>query len=818
MGLPAGTRLGPYQIVAPIGAGGMGEVYKARDTRLNRTIAIKVLAADSARDPQFRRRFQREARAIATLSHPHICTLHDVGNQDDVDFLVMEHLVGETLASRLVRGALPLGEVQALGIQIGDALETAHRAGITHRDLKPGNIMLTSTGVKLLEGRSADARSDIFAFGCVLYEMASGRRAFDGPSQAAVVAAILTVDPPPLLTLKPALPILLDRVVQSCLAKDPGARAQSIVDVRRELLWLTDVAPSLPASQPRRRLALPVAWMLVGAGLSGLALWAMRGSARPSSDELSRATRFEIQLQDGWQVEGRPAISPDGNRIAYVARPSDDAAARQLFVRELDRVEPVALEGAAGAAWPFFSPDGQRIGFFHSGGLSMVEATGGTPIVISPTGHLANDASWTSDDRIIFAPTIFSGLRRLSVKGGAIETLLTPDSSRGEVGHLFPAVLPDGNAALLTVTKADTAEPSKIAVYLFGDDRARVLIEDGKQARYLSSGHLVYARGAALMAVPFDRRTREVRGTPVEVQSGVRHGDASYFAVSQSGTLVYSEGEDETHLSTPVWMSSDGTVTPLANPVVGEYFDPKISPDGRQVAFSIRVGQNQDIWVHDLSRGTWTRLTEDPATDMGPVWIAGGSRIVYSSRAGDSVDLFAVPSDGSGEPAVLYKSDGWKFAGSWSESRKLLTFQESAKGVYSAVGSDLWLLEMSGEPRAAAFHRTRFSEGTPAISPNGRWVAYSSDESGRREIYVRPLVGTGRKWKVSTDGGQHPRWADSGAELLYVSGDRVIATAVESEPKFSPGASRVRVTARVLWRRRRPQLRHRAGWLAADDA
>jgi serine/threonine-protein kinase len=840
MPLSVGARLGPYEIVSGIGAGGMGEVYKARDTRLNRTVAIKVLPAETARDPHFRRRFQREARAIAALNHPHICTLHDVGQQDDIDFLVMEHLEGETLASRLDDGPLALSAVQAIGAQIADALEKAHRAGITHRDLKPGNVMLTRSGVKLLdfglaqerllerdvgtaglptetaltgrgdllgtpqymapellEGHPADARSDIFAFGCVLYEMVSGRRPFDGSSHATIVAAILRVEPASLITLRPGLPVFLDRIVMSCLVKDPDARAQSIADVRRELLWVSDIALNASSSQPRRAGASRVVWMLLAAGLMALgAMWAVRGPVLLSSTAEPLITRFDVRVENGWQIEGRPAISPDGDRIAYAARLSNDVAATQLFVRERDRVEPLPLEGTVGAAWPFFSPDGQRIGFFHSGGLSMVAVAGGVPILISSTGHLANDATWAGDDHIIFAPTIFSGLRRVPVTGGPIETLLRPDSARGEVGDLFPELLPGDNAALLTITNADSADSSKIAVWAFGEDRTRVLIEGGQHARYASSGHLVYARGATLMAVPFDVQRREVRGTPVEVLAGVRHGDASYFAISKSGTLVYSEGGDETHTSIPVWMAPDAGVIPLANAVVGEYFDPKISPDGRQVAVSIRVGHNQDIWVHDLVRGTWLRLTHDAATDMAPVWVAGGSRIVYSSRAGDSVDLFSVPSDGSGEPTVLYRSDGWKFAGSWSESRQLLAFQESPKGVYGAVGSDLWLLDMSAAPRATVLLRTRFSEGSPAISPNGRWVAYSSDESGRREVYVIPLGGRGRKSRISTDGGQHPRWTPSGGELLYVSRDRVMATTVTAGAVFDAGAPRASVTAK----------------------
>ena len=843
MGLSIGARLGPYEILSPLGAGGMGEVYKARDTRLDRAVAIKVLASETADDPEFRARFHREAKAIAALTHPHICTLHDVGHHDGIDFLVMELVEGDTLAARLRSGPLPLDKALAYAIDVADALDKAHRAGIVHRDLKPSNVMLTKAGAKLmdfgiarmhpvagsavasatamptesapltgrgdilgtvhymapevLEGRPADARSDIFAFGALLYELATGRRAFDGSSQATVIAAILSTEPPPLLTLQPRAPAALEHVIASCLAKDPDQRWQSIADVKRELLWVrqTGSISKTASSVPRRALGLrEPAWLLAGVAL-GLA-GAMLLTRRDSTQTVSTApARFEIRLDAGWQVQGRPAISPDGSRIVYAARPSDEPDGQRLYVRALDRVAPVVLDGTVGAAWPFFSPDGQWIGYFHAKGLSMVATAGGVPIPISTTGHLAIGGSWTGDGHILFAPTVFSGLRRVSVKGGTLETLTTPSSARGEVGHMFPEVLPDDKAVLLTITNADSFESSKIAVHAFGGGQARVLLDGGKDPRYISSGHLVYARGSTLMAVPFDVQTRQIHGTPVAVLDEVRHSTASHFAVARSGTLVYTEGAEETNLSTPVWIAGDGRVVHLANAVVGEYFDPRISPDGGQIAVSVRVGHNQDIWVHDIARGTWLRLTQDPATDMAPVWIAGGSRIVYSSRSGESVDLFSVPSDGAGEPEALFKSDGWKFASSWSESQKVLAFQESGKGVYGAVGSDVWMLNLAGPPRAEPFIRSRFSEGSLAISPSGRWVAYQSDESGRREVYVRPLRGPGRKWQISTDGGQHPRWSVSEDELLYVNGSRLMTTAVRSDPDFTAGTPRQKATA-----------------------
>lgn len=393
-------------------------------------------------------------------------------------------------------------------------------------------------------------------------------------------------------------------------------------------------------------------------------------------------------------------------------------------------------------------------------------------------------ATWADDDRVIFSSQPYSGLKRVPSGGGDVQTLTVPGSDRREVGHVAPELLPGNQALVFTVTSADSFASSKIAVYSFKDAQSRILLEGGMSARYASSGHLVYARESALMAVPFDPKTLQLRGAPVQVLDGVaRFGPASCFSLSAAGALVYTEGEERDRHSNPLWVGRDGQVVPLQNAFRGDYFDPAISPTGHQVAFSVRVGPNQDIWVHDIGRETWTRLSHGAEVDMSPVWVAGGSRIAFSKGAGAGPDLFSVPADGAGAPDLLFKSEGGKWATSWSEVHKLLAFHQDG---------DIWLLNMSGAPKAELFLRTPFNEQSPSFSPDGRWIAYESDESGQWEIYVRPLHGPQKKWQISTGGGQHPRWSPKGDELLYVSGNRVMTAKVASGEEFS--ASRATAT------------------------
>ena len=661
-----GRRLGPYEILSAIGAGGMGEVYKARDTRLDRIVAIKVLPAHLADRPELRERFEREAKTIASLNHPHICTLHDTGHQDEIVFLVMEYLEGETLAQRLLKGSLPIQQVLQYAIEIADALDKAHRKGITHRDLKPGNIMVTMTGTKLLdfglaklkqevapatpisqlptmkseitgegtilgtlqymapeqvEARPVDARTDIFAFGAIVYEMATGKKAFEGKTSASVMAKILEAEPPSMASLQPMTPPQLDRVVKKCLAKEPEKRWQAASDVCDELKWIVEGgsqvtwAPTVPAkgipALGRRKVILVLGALLLVAAITGLAIWNLKptpGVARPVS-------RFTITLPPGQQlaVEGSGpavALSPDGTHLAYVAR---EGLTQRVYLRAMDSLEARPIPGTEGPvagtnfAEPFFSPDSQWIGFFAGGKLKKVSVSGGAPLTLCDV-LFSNGASWGSQGMIAFSPGLISFLQQVSDMGGAPQQLTR--IGKGEEGHGWPDFLPGGKEVLFVVTAGGSNgwTNGQIAVGSVGAAEHRNLIQGGMYPHYAPSGHLVYIQGATLMAVPFDPQRLAVTGAAVPMVEGVLQsasdGDAQY-SFSATGSLAYIPGAAQSAQSNLVWVNRNGIEQPLAAPEHA-YINPRISPDGRRVAVGI-TEQERQVWLYDLSRGTLTR-------------------------------------------------------------------------------------------------------------------------------------------------------------------------------------------------------------------
>ena len=700
MALQPGTTLGPYEIQSPLGAGGMGEVYKATDTRLDRTVAIKVLLAHVADDPDLRQRFEREAKTLAALSHPHICPVFDVGQQDRVDFLVMEYLEGETLEQRLTKGALPLDQALRFAIEIADALDKAHRKGITHRDLKPGNIMVTKAGTKLLDfglaklrhpkrtdkpisssatttratgltvkgiilgtpqymspeqlhGGEADARSDIFAFGAIVYEMVTGKKAFTGESQASLIAAILDSQPTPMSTLQPMSPPALDRVVRKCLGKDPEDRWQDVRDATDELKWIAEggsqAGVAVPAGVPARgqsRLAWSVA--TVTTVLLAVALAVPYLNRAPAETATSR---FSV-LSEAGVVRGL-ALSPNGRQLAFTD-------GRQLWIRSLDSLESRALPGTEGAQAPFWSPDGRSIGFFTLTELRTVDPAGGPPQTVCAVPGVGG--TWNQDDVIVLGQ--FGGeLLRVPAAGGEPTPVTTLDETRQEIGHLWPQFLPDGEHFLFFAQGAAEQEGIYVGSLESGVTPSLLLRTD-RMARYAAPGSLLFGRGQSLMAQPLDVERLALTGDPVRVADGVRSDPLLRwlgFSASHQGELAYvgGGGGAVTQLR---WLDRSGVeLGTVGEP--REYHDPLLSPDETKVA----VGRDDDVWILDVSRGTEQRFTFDPALDGAPIWSPDGSRIVFSSfRDGGPGDLYEKAAAGTGQAQLLLESDYFKLATDWS--------------------------------------------------------------------------------------------------------------------------------------------------------
>jgi len=836
MAISVGTRLGPYEVVSAIGVGGMGEVYRARDTRLDRTVAIKVLPAHLADKLELRERFEREARTIATLNHPHICVLHDIGRQDGIDFLVMEYLEGETLAQRLHKGPLPLEQVLQYAIEIADALDKAHRKGITHRDLKPGNIMLTKVGTKLLdfglaklkqeaapdtpfsqlptasikdpvtqqgtilgtlqymapeqvEGKTnqIDARTDIFAFGAVVYEMATRKKAFEGMTQASVIAKILESDPPPITSLQPMTPPALDRVVKKCLAKEPERRWQAASDVCDELKWIAEggspaaslspVSAHVKPSLGRRALLVSAGVALLAAAVTGLGVWFLRPVApRP-------VTRMVIDLPQGQQLAGLEdgpavALSPDGTHLAYVAR---QGGTQQIYLRAMNSLEAKPIPGTEGATEPFFSLDGQWLGLFADGKLRKVSVNGGAVLTLGDAVQ-PRGASWGSQGIIAFAPTAVSALQQVSEAGRTPQPLTF--LGKGENSHRWPEFLPGSRALLFN---AGTAVPanfinSQVAVQTVGTGERRYLIQGGILPHYAASGHLVYVQGGSLVAVPFDLHRLTTTGAAVPVVVGVLQlRDFAQYSFSATGSLVYVSGGVQGNQSRLVWVNRKGAEEPLAAPA-RDYQSPRLSPDGRRVA----VATDGHIWQYDLARETLTRFTFEGDLNNRPVWTPDGKRIGFVSNKEGPQNLYWQQADGSGGLERLTTSDDTQSPNSWTSDGQLLAFLE----FNPTTGLDIWVLRMA-DRKAQPFLHTRFNEGAPRFSPDGRWLAYLSDESGRPEIYVQPYPGPGGKWQISTEGGTEPVWNPNGRELFYRSRDKMMAVEITTQSEFSAGKPQV---------------------------
>jgi eukaryotic-like serine/threonine-protein kinase len=818
MALSTGTRLGPYEILSALGAGGMGEVYKARDGRLDRTVAIKILPQALAVDPQFRERFDREARAVSHLDHPHICALYDVGEDQGTAYLVMQYLEGETLETVLKRGALALDQALKTAVEIASALDAAHRAGIVHRDLKPGNIILTKAGAKLLdfglakavpgtasanlsmlqttpaavtaqgtilgtyqymapeqiEGDEADARADIFAFGAVLYEMLTGRKAFVGRSQASLLGAILKDEAPRVSAAQPMTPPALDYLVRTCLAKDPNARFQTTHDVALQLRWIIEggsavgvPAPVVSKRRSRERLAWTAVAVLGTIAVAAGVVAVVHLRERPAPVDPVQFTIAPAE-RSAFIAPADFSISPDGRQIVFLASASGSAgqSTAMLWVRPLATLTARALPGTEGANWAsaFWSPDGRNIGFTSAGKLKKIDVSGGPPITLCAFSGLFSGGTWNEKNVIVFA-TSDGPLQKLDAAGGTPTPLIAADK---DANDRWPSFLPDGQHVLYVSVKGSARE---LRVASLASAETTVVGSTDTNGVY-ASGHVLFVRGGALMARPFDATALRTTGEAFPVADQVSFtGNAARasMSVSATGMLAYWRGGGLA-ISRLTWLDRTGK----SLGVVGEastYANLSLSPDERRVAVAMTTGSppNRDIWILDLARAdTATRLTFNPGQDADPIWSPDGSQIVFNSnRSGAWNTGYQRAADGGSDDVPVVTMGRLFDSPDWSHDGRFIVFTGAGKD----DTNDLWTVALQGDRKPSPFLQTPFREDSPAFSPDDRWIAYNSDASGRFEVYVRSFPGPGGQFQISRNGGWAPRWRSDGKEMFFLALD-----------------------------------------------
>ena len=829
MSLATGTRLGPYEILSPLGAGGMGEVYKARDTRLERTVAIKILNSSLVASPEIKARFDREAKLISQLQHPNICVLHDVGSEQGTDYLVMEFLEGESLADRLKKGPLSSPELLRIAIEIADALEKAHRAGVVHRDLKPGNVMLTRQGAKLLDfglakpfaagatasggsassasvfaaaltqtspapspasplstagavigtvqymspeqiqGLEADARSDIFAFGVMLFEMVTAKRAFEGKTQASIVGQILAVDPPSLTTLRPDAPAGLDRLIRLCLEKDPDERIQTAHDLKLDLQGIAD-SPAVGTRQaevvvPPRNHWLPwaAAVVLAFAALAfGFAYWQAKTEPQVSTHSfILPPDKSEFNFLAN--TSGLVVISPDGRRIAFVARKADTSA-DVLWVQPLNSTTAQPMAGTEGATYPFWSYDSRYLGFFAGGKLKKVDANGGPPQVLCDASN-GRGGAWNQDDLILFTPSTTDGLSKVSAAGGTPVAATSLNFKAGEMSHRWPQFLPDGKHFIFWL-QGSSAEPSGIYAGSLDSSQYNLLVQNDSSGTYAAPGYLLFVRDGTLMAQKLNLRRIQMKGDATPLAEHVAVNTSVFrpvFAVSENGMLLYLGG-GETSGTRLNWVGLDGKPQGSVTPETALYRLPAISPDGKKIAVSIEAGSIQDIWIIDLQRQTKTRLTFGQGRASWPVWSPDGRWIYYSINPGGQSRILRRAADGTGEQETILALDNESDIPTsiTADGKYLSYFRQTTQ-----TGFDVFVLPLFGDRKPIPVAVSNFNEVVPRLSPNGKWLAYMSNESGRYEIYVTPFLGQRGKYQISTSGGSVPMWRADSRELFF---------------------------------------------------
>jgi serine/threonine protein kinase len=815
MPLAAGTKLGPYEIIAPLGAGGMGEVYRAHDSRLDRDVALKVLPAKLSSDPSLKQRLEREAKAVSKLSHPNICGLHDIGHQDGIDFLVMEFLDGETLEQRLFRGPLPAEQTLRYAVQIADALAKAHKLGITHRDLKPANVMLTKSGAKLmdfglakqagtaplataltemtvpqtklteqgmivgtfqymapeqLEGKDVDARTDIFAFGELLYEMITGKAAFSGKSRASLIASILTTEPPPISQLQPIAPPALEHVVRKCLAKDPDERWQSASDLASELNWIltggSQAAMAVPLPSPGKR---GQSRFRIAAATLAVLLAAYLGWRIGHNSANDTPVHLAVTLPNGQTLPSystRPlAISPDGSTIAYAAYREDRK--QQLFLRNLGSLENIPIQGTEGGRCPFFSPNGEWLAFVSDDSkLKKILLHGGSPVVVAEQAALGG--AWGDDDTLYFNRSFYSGVFAVPAAGGQPRQVTRPGSSPDDHGELWPDILPGGNGLIFTVWMGPgkSFADARIEGLSFKSGKRRVLIEGGTGARYLSDGHLAYTRNGTLFVV-----------VPVldGVMTGTANGDAD-FAISRNGTLAYQPGTFLSFQRNLVWMDRSGKATNVTDEVK-PYSDVSLSADGKLIALTLQAS-SYDAWIYDVQRGTLTKASFG-GDDYHPHLSPDGKMFGYDSSKGGNQDVYV--KQGITQGAEIKITDGPQLKelyGFTPDGREVIFAQQNKDS-----GWDLYAAAVEGDHKPRPLVVAPFNQSEARISPDGKWLVYASDESGQSEVFVQSISDPSTRAQVSSEGGDSPRWANSSVELFFTSKHRLMSV------KFAPGSA-----------------------------
>ncbi len=855
MTLENGSKLGPYEILGTLGAGGMGEVYAAKDTRLDRTVAIKVLPEHLSASEEIKQRFEREAKVISSLSHPNICTLFDVGHDDGVDYLVMEHLEGESLQERLEQGPLPMDQVLSLGIQIADALDKAHKNGVVHRDLKPGNVMLTEGGVKLLdfglakyqmpeaevssasfsrmltetpasapltvegtilgtfqymspeqiEGQEADARSDIFSLGAVLYEMATGKKAFAGQTQASLIGSIMHSAPEPVSQVVPLAPPAFDRVIQTCLSKEPDERWSNAHDLKLQLQWIAEGGSQVGIPAPvsaKRKNRERIAWAAAALALIAAGLFAVLWTQR--APEPLQVVRFEVGYPEGLPVIDSPKLSPDGRYLAFNA--IDEQGTSQIWVRPLNALEAQPLPGTEGTTRPFWSPDSTHLGFFAGGKLKKIAVSGGPAQTIcdAPTGA---DGSWGESGVILYDGTGTDPIRRVSSGGGIPTTEIDPGESEGGLSIGWPQFLPGGERFLWV--SFEGAEPA-VKLSSLGGGEAVTVLPGQSRVEYAPPGYLVYVRESTLVAQPFDADSGQISGEPVPLAEdlGIDTVGLAHFSASHTGVLAYRGGEAGG--GQLLWTDLQGEVL-KAEGDPGEIRTSSLSRDGRWLAMAMSAGsmESTDIWIRDLVRGVTSRFTFEETDEANPKWDPDGSRIAYSSQNENQDNIFLKAVGGTGEPELLLASETAQYPADWSlDGRYLLLYDR-----HPETSWDLWYLDLEApERQGVPYLKSQFAEVRPRFSPNGRWVVYQSNESGRGEIYVQAFPGPGGKWQISTDGGAEPQWHPSGNALYYLAPDtNLMRVDVQTGETFEAG-----IPEPVFQISLRPITTESRYWLAPD--